>query len=150
MTDKVSIIIGRETSDHLCVTILGPVISMATDYWDGNWINVEIKLQAGSFGGKYKAQIRREEIHYFYKDFIDINRKLKGEIKFKTIEGQLAIIIKADGIGHFVAECSSQDEAGTGNILHFKLYFDQTEIPPILNQLKNVTEIYPIIGNPDA
>ena len=66
----------------------------------------------------------------------------------KTLEGQLSINITGDGLGHFTADCEALDQAGTGNRLTFTRYFDQTEIPAILEGLNGVLNENPVIGTP--
>ena len=139
--------IGRDDSEYLSVKILGRS-NAAQDYWDGNWVNVDIEIDAGCFRGRCSAYLRAEEL----KDFHDAIARLYSfdskEAKFKTMEEQLSINISGDGLGHFTADCEAVDQVGIGNRLNFTLFFDQTEIPTILKGLEVVVKEYPVIGNP--
>jgi hypothetical protein len=140
--------IGREDCEYLNVKITGRSRG-AQNYYDGNWVNADIEIDAGGFRGRYGACLRAEEL----KDFRDAVARLYSfdskEAKFKTMEGQLSIDVTGDSLGHFTADCEAVDQAGIGNRLNFTLSFDQTEIPAILNGLDAVVKEYPVIGNPD-
>ena len=141
--------IGRSDSEYLNVQITGRSHPGSQDYWDGNWVNADIEIDAGSFRGRYGAYLRAEEL----KDFRDALARLYSfdskEAKFETMEGQLIIRVTGNGLGHFVAECEALDQAGICNRLIFSLEFDQTEIPEMLKGLDVVAREYPVIGKPE-
>ena len=141
--------IGRNDSEYLNVQITGRSHPGSQDYWDGNWVNADIEIDAGSFRGRYGAYLRAEEL----KDFRDALARLYSfdskEAKFETMEGQLSIRVTGNGLGHFTAECEALDQAGVGNRLIFSLDFDQTEIPEMLKGLDAVAREYPVIGKPE-
>lgn len=141
--------IGRNDSEYLNVQITGRSHPGSLDYWDGNWVNADIEIYAGSFRGRYGAYLRAEEL----RDFRDALARLYSfdskEAKFETMEEQLSIRITGNGLGHFAAECEALDQAGIGNRLIFSLEFDQTEIPEMLQGLDGVARKYPVIGKPE-
>src|SRR5687767_2039504 len=99
--------IGRNDSEYLNVQITGRSHPGSLDYWDGNWVNADIEIDAGSFRGRYSAYLRAEEL----KDFRDALTRLYSfdskEAKFETMEEQLSIRITGNGLGHFTAECEA-------------------------------------------
>ncbi|HEX7174772.1 MAG TPA: hypothetical protein VF240_05770 [Pyrinomonadaceae bacterium] len=141
--------IGRDDSEYLSVQITSHSHPGSQDYWDGNWVNAEIEIDVGSFSGRYDAYLRVEEL----KDFRDALARLysfdSNEAKFETMEEQLSISIKGNGLGHFMAECEALDQAGIGNRLLFSLEFDQTEIPEMLKGLDTVVQEFPVKGKPE-
>jgi len=140
--------IGKEDSEHLIVKITGRSHA-AQDFWDGNWVNADIQINAGNFHGHYTAYLRTEELKAFRDAVSRLYSFDSKEAKFKTMEEQLSINISGDGLGHFTAKCEALDQAGIGNRLIFSLFFDQTEIPQILKELDTTLRKYPIIGKPD-
>jgi len=141
--------IGRGVSEYLNVQVTGRSHPGSEDYWDGNWVNADIEIDAGSFQARYGAYLRVEEL----KDFRDAVARLYSfdskEAKFQTMEEQLHINITGNGLGHFTAECEALDQAGIGNRLVFSLEFDQTEIPEILKGLDATVREYPVKGDPE-
>ena len=73
---------------------------------------------------------------------------LKGTFVFETMEEQLSIVAKGDGMGHFTAECTARDAAGSPNPLTFTLYLDQTRLPPLAAELDALVRAYPVVGKP--
>jgi hypothetical protein len=141
--------IGRNDSEYLGVRITGRSHPGSQDFWDGNWVNADIEIDAGSFRGRYGAYLRAEELEGFRDALARLYSFDAKEAKFETMEKQLNIRITGNGLGHFMAECEALDQAGIGNRLIFSLEFDQTEIPEMLKGLDAVVREYPIKGRPE-
>jgi hypothetical protein len=114
--------------------------------WDRNWIEANVTVKAGGFSGHFNCALMTTDFVRFRNQFADLYNKLDGTAKFDTIEGQIIIIIKGDGIGHFEANCSVMDIAGLGNKLDFEINFDQTFIPEMIRQLENINKTFPVFG----
>jgi len=113
------------------------------DTYDKNWVDTTINIQAGGFKGSYFSFFQTT-------DFLSLRDSLKilyddlwYTFHFTTIEGQLSLRFKGDGIGHIEIDGEAQDKAGTGNILSFELLVDQTQLPIIINEVNNALEQYP-------
>lgn len=140
--------IGRLTSDHLTVTVLRRSCAECVDcYWDGNWIETEARIVAGSFHGVICENLRSEELDGLKAQMIGLYRNLEGQASLETREGWLNIQIEGDGIGHFVANCEAKDRVSDGNILTFSLQFDQTDIHEIVRDLESILEQFPVVGS---
>ena len=140
--------IGGQEAEYLEVKILSRSHN-ARDYWDGNWLTVEINIAAGGFCGKFGAFLRADEIALFHQEMTRLYSFESKEAKFETMEGQLSIDIQGDQLGHFSAACEAMDDAGVGNRLCFTLSFDQSHIPEILKRLDSVVDEYSVVGNPN-
>ena len=141
--------IGRDTSEYLSVQITGRSHPGSQDYWDGNWVNADIEIDAGGFHGRYGAYLRAEELKDFRNALSLLYSFDSKEAKFETMEEQLSIHITGNGLGHYTAECEALDQAGIGNRLIFSLEFDQTEIPEMLKALDAFVKEYPVKGMPE-
>ena len=143
------LLIGSRESEFLRVRPTARAHPASGDYWDGNWLDSEIELSAGAFRGQYVACLRVDELIRFRDQLTALNESLDGQASFDSIEHWLQITVKGDGLGHFNAHCLAKDIAGIGNTLKFSLYFDQTEIPAILDGLNQTIERFPLIGGRD-
>ncbi|TAK94497.1 MAG: hypothetical protein EPO07_16630 [Verrucomicrobia bacterium] len=114
------------------------------EYWDDNWLNVEIRVSAGGFRGKAQASIITSELEKFLSELKPLYEKLIGEAKFTTMEEQLALRLSGDGKGHIELRGEVADQAGIGNRLLFNLRFDQTQLQKSINDLELVTEAFPV------
>jgi hypothetical protein len=86
------------------------------------------------------------DFELFKRGLKSLYEKLKDHVKFKTLEGQIDITIKGDGLGHFSVDCEVMDEAGIGNKLNVTMAFDQTQIPDFVRRLDKITKQFPIRG----
>lgn len=118
------------------------------DYWDGNWLSCRISVHARGFRGAFDASLRAEEFVRMRDGVRVCMTDLKGTFVFETMEEQLSIVAKGDGMGHFSAECTARDAAGSPNLLTFTLYLDQTRLPPLAAELDALVLTYPVVGKP--
>lgn len=109
------------------------------------WLKSEIFVKAGGFSGNFKASLENFDFEDFLKQLKSLYIKLDGSAVFQTIENQVKINIVGDGIGHLSAKCELMDFAGSGNVLLFKINFDQSHLPKIINQLEIITNKYPVV-----
>ena len=114
--------------------------------WDANWIKGFVKVKAGGFNGEFNAEFMTVDFISFKTELTKLYDKLNGIASFQTLENQVDIKIKGDGIGHLNAECEVMDFAGMGNKLIFEINFDQTHIPKLLNELGKIISKFPKIG----
>ena len=73
---------------------------------------------------------------------------LGGAALFETMEDWIRIEAAGDGKGHFIATCEVTDMPGMGARLKFKLSFDQTQIPQLLEWLDAILSEFPVVGQP--
>ena len=144
------LLIGSSDSEFLRVRPIVRAHPDADDYWDGNWLNTDIELAAGAFRAQYVACLRVDELVRFRDQLAALYETLDGQADFDSMEHWLSISVKGDGKGHFNVDCQARDDAGMGNTLKFSLYFDQTQIPRILDGLNQTIERFPLIGNRNA
>lgn len=107
--------------------------------WSENWIKAIVHVKAGAFSGDFKADLTTWEFLTFKKELIVLYEKLNGSATFDTLEKQVVIKVSGDGIGHLIADCDLEDQAGFGNRLNLKIYFDQTFLPELIRQLEKIT-----------
>jgi hypothetical protein len=114
--------------------------------WDRNWLDASVVIKAGGFSGQFNTQLMTVDFENFKQELISLYTKLDGTANFNTMEGNINIRMKGDGIGHIASECKLMDYPGTGNKLEFRIDFDQTYIPTLIRQLDNIVQIFPITG----
>jgi len=141
-----AIVIGSQATDHLAIEVLSRAYPDAEDYWDGNWLSVTVRMQAGAFRGEYQAMVRADELAQLREGLANLHAVLQGTATLESREGVLAMRVEGDGHGHFVADCTARDQPGIGNTLQFALRFDQTDLPPVLASLDAVLARFPVTG----
>jgi hypothetical protein len=118
------------------------------DYWDGNWLSCRVSVRSRGFRGAFDASLRSEEFVRMRDGVRVCMEDLRGTFVFETMEEQLSVVAKGDGLGHFTAECTARDAAGWGNLLTFTLTFDQTRLAPLAAALDALVRAYPVVGKP--
>ncbi len=148
MPEGLVVVIGSIAGDYLALRPVGRSNPGATDYWDGNWLKVDVDVRTGAFGGMYVADLRVEEFENFRAQIDTLYRSLKGEAVLSSMEGWVSVRLAADRLGHLKAECEVRDVPGMGSRLLFTLDLDQSFIPTIVAALNGVMRTYPLVGHP--
>ena len=135
---------GHSERERIEVDVLGYERSPVGEYWDDNWLNVEIRVCAGGFRGKAAATIITSELEKFLSELRPLYEKLDGVAEFMTMEEQLGLRLTGDGKGHIELRGEVADQAGIGNRLHFNLRFDQSQLQKSIRELELVVETFPV------
>lgn len=130
--------------DFLAVSGIRRSLPEADDYWDGNWLEAEVTLQAGGTSARFVLDIRAEEVLAFRNAVAQLYDTLSGVACFATMEEQLSIRLSGDGKGQIEAEGETRDVAGTGNRVLFSMSLDQTMLAPLLKDLSLVVAVHPV------
>ena len=143
-----TVIIGNKTGDHLLIKVFGRTHPNCDDYWDGNWLSVDIYISSGAFTGNIKHDVclRTNEFKSFLTQIEPMYESLKGTAEYTSLEDWIKITIRGDGLGHFTAEGFVIDKHCEGNKLNFSIHFDQTSLPQTISNLKELLEKYPVVG----
>lgn len=144
--------IGGDRHNYLQVEVLRHSHPGLADFWDGNWLDAKVKIEAGGFKGSYSALLRSEDVLHFLNRLSAVYASSGGAnpihtAEFATMKEQLGIVVKGDALGHFTADCAAVDNFSDGNRLEFELSFDQTDIPAILDGLQRITKAFPVRGS---
>ncbi len=129
---------GQSENERIEVNVFGYERAPVGEYWDDNWLNVEISVQAGGFCGKAAATIITGEWERFLYELRPLYEKLNGKAEFATVEGQLGLKLSGDGKGHNELHGQAADQPGIGNRLHFSLQFDQSQLRASITELERV------------
>ncbi|MGB8646164.1 MAG: hypothetical protein WCF84_13070 [Anaerolineae bacterium] len=134
-------------AEYILFQILDAERPEATDYWDANWLVVDVSLQAGAFRGKYRAAIERYAFLSFREQVQHLYAALDAQAKFETMEGQVLLTLVGDRFGHIALHGVAMDRPGDGNRLTFESRrLDQSWLPGIIKQLDNIVAQYPVKG----
>jgi len=114
------------------------------EYYDDNWLRVDIHVQAGGFRGSAAAAFTTGELTKFLSELQPLFETLNGSAEFSTMEGQLSLRLVGDGKGHIELHGVVADQAGVGNRLHFTLQFDQSHLGVSIGELKKVISTFPV------
>jgi hypothetical protein len=131
---------GQSEKERLAVDVVGYERAPVGEYFDDNWLIIEIRVQAGNFQCKTKAAILTDELIKFSSELRVLFETLKGSAAFTTLEEQLSLQLTGDGKGHI--ELCGEVEAG--HRLIFTLQFDQSQLGRSIHEIEKVLSQFPI------
>jgi hypothetical protein len=135
---------GQSERERIEVEVLRYENSPRGEYYDDNWLTVQIRVCAGGFRGTADAAILTKELVAFLNQLRLLHATLRGGAEFTTLEEQLHLRLTGDGKGGIELIGEVADQAGVGNRLHFKLKFDQTQLRASIRELEEVLAAFPV------
>jgi hypothetical protein len=124
--------------------ILGRQFPDASDFWDGNWLNVQARVEAsGSWVEAQGAIVRTSEVARLAEELEALSTNSVGEAALRCIEPNLQVVIRSNALGHVVVEIMITPDHMTQSH-KFKFDLDQTYLGPLLDGCKNVLTNWPI------
>ena len=128
----------------LKIWILSRQFPDATDYWDGNWLNViahcSDKGAAVTVSGSI---IHLREIATLRAELLNMDESLKGSAEMPTIEPNLHLKLDCNHLGHIAGECHiTPDHMTQSHSFDFDL--DQSYLKHLIRQCDRVLEEYPV------
>jgi len=138
---------GQSKRERVEVNVLRYERAAVGEYYDDNWLKIEISVQAGGFEGKVNAAILTEDLERFLSQLHPLYETLSGSSEFGTMEDQLNLKLVGDGKGHIELRGEVADHPGIGNRLHFTLQFDQSQLRASISELGKVILEFPVRGS---
>jgi hypothetical protein len=123
--------IGFPEKERLEVS-LSPEVASDDGY---EWLSARVRINVGGFAGEVSMSLLFSELTRFKEELEPLYRTLSGKAEFKTIEGQLHLLVEVDRLGHVKATGELLDAAGVGNRLRFEIHFDQTLLWHTISEL---------------
>jgi hypothetical protein len=141
---------GGEKAEYLTPAVHGREFPGSADYWDGNWLSCTAEVRVSTFRGRRDGSLRNEELARFLTGLEEVYEQLTGEARFETMERWLDVRVVGDGRGHMEARGQLWDDPVHDHTLDFRLFFDQTFLPPIMEQVRAVLAAFPLVGKRHA
>jgi hypothetical protein len=135
----------KNEPDFLEIIVLGRSNPKSEDYWDANWLDIEIKLQVSSFNCKYHTNLRVDELLKFYEDLLALKNRQNKDAVLNTMEEGIYLHLESDVNGKINLQGKAKDQAR--NILDFKFQTVMISFDDFIVECEKVIAMYPLIGN---
>jgi hypothetical protein len=119
---------------------------LADDYWDGNWLVVDMSIEMWSWRGRYEALLRADEFERFLEGLRPLQADLVGTATFASMEAWLFLHLTGDGLGHIDVEGDASALHENGTNLSFRTTLDQSFLPGLIRELEAVMSAFPVVG----
>lgn len=117
----------------------------SNDYWDGNWLKANIKIDVSGFKSDFKTNLRSDDFQRFYSGLIKLQNNLSKEVEFNTMEEGLYLKGNMEITGNIKWESiSKSDDDNT-----LKVFFETnvTTIELLTTEIEEILNSFPIVGN---
>jgi hypothetical protein len=133
----------------LSLWVYGRQFPDQNDYWDGNWLNVRVRVEATeAVVEAHGSIIHAPELESFANELELLDRKLAGAASLKCTEPNLNIAIRGDSLGHVTVKIMVTPDHMTQSH-EFIFSIDQTYFKPLVAECKRILSAYPIRGARD-
>jgi hypothetical protein len=129
--------LGIEAGDHLIVEVDG-----RPDERD-DWVSAKIFVHMGAFTASIEATLVTCDFPRFRRQLESLYRTLRGSANFDTLERQLQIACIGNERGGIAINGTVQDRVVDGNELKFQFDIDQTYLPGLIAELKDIESDFP-------
>lgn len=147
MTDPIEIRFGTDDETFLSLKIVRRAHPGSDDFWDGNWLVAHVEVKVEGFSGKTLGNLRSDEILRLGEQLQRAYETLSGEVNFATMEGWLEFDVQFLHTGGVTVNGCMKPDFSLGNRLHFLLDIDQSYLPAVLAQIRQVVKRFPVIGH---
>ncbi len=140
-------IVGRVGSDHVAVDVLGYEKAGSSHPFESNWLRAEVSVSAGGWQGKIpKAFFTTQEVQHFRLALEKLLKEPKGTAELNPMEHNLILKLSGDGQGNLEVSGVAFDNPGGFNALAFNWLLDQSCLPELIRQLKELEKTFPILN----
>ena len=115
----------------------------AKDFWDGNWLDTEIRIHIRQFICLYGANLRVDDFQRFYESLVAFRNTQKPEIEFTTLEEALYLHFVMGDRGLIICKGKGNDNAGIS--IEFNFEIEIMVIEYLIAEVKKILSSYPII-----
>jgi len=144
------LLLGDPDADHLVLRPLRRSHPEAEDFWEANWLKVDVSARAGAFRGTVEADLRSDELERFAEQLAALQPDGKSRAALESMEGWVTARLSLDQRGRLEAACEVRDDPAAGSCLRFTVRAEQAQLPALLASLAALLRAYPVVGSPDA
>lgn len=133
----------------LSIWVLGRQFPDQNDYWDANWLNVRVRVEATqAIVEVHGPIIHAAELESFANELELLDGTLAGSVSLKCTEPNLDVEIRGDARGPAMATVRITPDHMTQSH-EFIFSIDQTCFKPVIAECKRILSSYPIKGTRD-
>ncbi|OCA90155.1 WapI family immunity protein [Bacillus sp. FJAT-27986] len=92
------------------------------DYWDGNWVISNVKVEIPGYYVDFIASLRTDDIRDFLNDLKLMNKDLSGKAILKNLDSFIYFECEMDKLGHIEWSGETCYPTGSGAVYPLNLY----------------------------
>ena len=135
-------ILGADTKIE--VEILDRLHPESIGSWEGDWVKASIAIEIPGYSAAFPAELRLEELRGFREQIESMNESLDGEASWVSIDHIIETKATMDFQGGIYWETVTRYPVGSETALCFTFSADQSYLAPLIRQLDEVLEEFPL------
>lgn len=104
------------------------------------WLTATITFNYKEFTASFPIYLMLNDIYPFLDQLKELNKHLKGHATFSTIEGNIDLVLLADGLGHIEINGTIRHSNEYSLVTGFEIPSDQTFLAPLISQCEKIIE----------
>ena len=117
----------------------------ADNYYDANWIRVDIRVNIPGYTASFEAYMLSSEFENLAQQLQKMHNNIIKKFYFAPLEAQIILQAEMDSLGKIEWQCETTHPIGNGATLRFSLTSDQSYLPKLIAELKKMMHAFPII-----
>jgi hypothetical protein len=142
--------LGAPDEKHVTLRPLRRAAPGSTDFWEGNWLKVDVAVRAGAFAGRFEADLRTDELARLSDQLGALEGAAIGAAALESAEGWVALKLALAPGGRLEGACELRDDPAMGSSLRFHLTVEPAQRPALLAALGAILRAFPVVGDPAA
>jgi len=130
--------------EWLKVTVIGYSFPEADDDWDRNWLDCLLHLELEGFKADFAFGLRTDELENFLQEAEQLYANMKGKAVLKNMDSVIRLEVTADKTGRLIWDGELVYPAGVGTFLKFTYESDQTFLPGLISEIRQILRQYPV------
>lgn len=137
-----------DSASEVSLTALRRQYPDSRDYWDGNWIRVDVAAKSTGFQAHLEEWLHLGEVAAFRRDLLGMSADLKGSALLETMEDFLRLEVKIDALGrlHWSVALTYRTGRDPKSCLQFGFENDQSYLPEIAAGLDAILKDFPLVS----
>jgi len=144
------LLLGSPGGNHLSLRPLHRTEPGSTDFWEGNWLKVDVAVRAGAFAGRFEADLRTDELDQFAEQLAALEGASTGAAALVSAEGWVSVRLALAPGGGLEGACEVRDDPAMGSSLRFQVTVEPAQRPALLAALGAILRAFPVVGDPTA
>ena len=140
------LLLGDRDADHLVLRPLRRAHPESTEFWEANWLKVDVAVRAGAFHGAFEADLRADELERFAEQLAALEGDGQGAAALQSMEGWVSLRLTAGPRGRVQAACEVRDDPAGGTTLRFDLTSDLAQLVALRVALAELLRAFPVLG----
>jgi hypothetical protein len=118
----------------------------ASDDYDGNWLDVRVRMEAPGATVKCGGSIlMTTDVDEVRKELELLSTTLAGEVSLSSFEPELKVTLRGQRLGHIEAEVEITPDH-LSQFHRFTLDLDQSYLPALIAGCEGILERFPVVG----